>query len=251
MYVPFPWQFVKLFTTNSYYATTQCSKATEIDCTCTSGSVAIRLPMAEAISPQKGSDQHHNIIWHVNKSGVQIQSTPDLSNRGEHLPVITRGTAVTYGTELYFSVSSYGHPCPWPDYTIRWTRHLVFSYNTSEDNWFIPPECEVHNFGLAIVVGLVTVVGCEFDLASPSVGPPPLKSSSLCFRRAGWILKSWTICSISHATVLVCINCFPYKAGLLHLHSDEYILVKSALRSCGQYISLFGQWATPRETQWP
>ena len=35
--IPFPWQSVKLFTTNSWYATTtrntQCSNATEIDCT--------------------------------------------------------------------------------------------------------------------------------------------------------------------------------------------------------------------------
>ena len=35
--IPFPWQSVKLFTTNSCYATTtrntQCSNATEIDCT--------------------------------------------------------------------------------------------------------------------------------------------------------------------------------------------------------------------------
>ena len=186
--------------------------------------------MAEAISPWKGYDQHHNIVWHNNKDGViQILRAPNLTNcrlksfmepdlfAGENPPLIatgiTRGTAVMHGTEVYFSMSSYGHPCPWPDYTIRWIPHLIFSYNTSEDNWFILPECEVHNFGLAIVDGLVTVVGGEFDLVSPSVGPPSLKSSSLCFRRAGWILKCWTICSISHATVLVCINFFPCKAG--------------------------------------
>lgn len=122
--------------------------------------------MAEAISPRKGSDQHRNIIWHINRNGVQILSTPNLCNRGEHLAVITRGTAaVTYGTELYFSVSSYGYQCPEPRLSWMTPRipHLVFKYNTSEDKCFTLPACEVHDFGLAVVDGLVTVVGGEFD----------------------------------------------------------------------------------------
>jgi len=165
------------------------------------------LPMAEAISPWNGSDQHRNIVWHNNKDRViQVRRTPNITDRRlksfmepdlfteENPPLTARGTAVTHGTEVYFSASSYGYPCPWR-YPRSRIPHLVFNYNTSEDNWFILPECEVHDFGLAIVDGLVTVVGGEFDLVSPSVGPPPLKSSSLCFRRAGWILKCWTICS--------------------------------------------------------
>ena len=130
--------------------------------------------MAESISPRKGSDQHLNIIWDINKSGVQVPSYVGLSSYApkrslsdaacSHGPrvVITRGTVVTRATEVYFSVSSYGYECP----AFGWGQrmpHFVFNYNTSDDEWSTLPKCKVHDFGLAVVDGLVTVVGGEVD----------------------------------------------------------------------------------------
>ena len=147
--------------------------------------------MAEAISPRKGSDQHRNIIWDINKSGVQIPSYVGLSSYApqpgwshsrkpdrslsfpgsgidagwSHEPraVITRGTVVTRGTEVYFSVSSYRYECPAPYCGKTRMPHYVFNYNTSDHEWSTLPECMVHDFGLAVVDGLVTVVGGEGD----------------------------------------------------------------------------------------
>ena len=139
--------------------------------------------MAEAISSRKGSEQHRNIIWDINKSGVQIPSYVPLSScapkRSLSPPgpgigaalsrapraVITRGTAVTRGTEVHFSVSSYGYECPaFCSSEFRRLPHYVFNYNTSDDEWSTLPECTaVHDFGLAVVDGLVTVVGGEVD----------------------------------------------------------------------------------------
>ena len=149
--------------------------------------------VADAISPRKGSGQHRNIIWDINKSGVQIPSYVPLSSCApqpgwshsrkpdrslsfpgsagiaphagwSHEPraVITRGTVVKRGTEVYFSVSSYRYECPAYGYKTR-MPHYVFNYNTSDDEWSTLPECRVHDFGLAVVDGLVTVVGGEID----------------------------------------------------------------------------------------
>ena len=145
--------------------------------------------MAEAISQRKGSDQHRNIIWDINKikSGVQIpshvplslyapkfhrslSSSPgsrsgiDVARSHEPRVVIPRGTAVTRGAEVYFSVSSYGYECP--GYTFSYGRrmpHFVFKYSTSDNGWSTLDVCIVHDFGLAVVDGLVTVVGGEDD----------------------------------------------------------------------------------------
>ena len=178
--------------------------------------------MAEPVSPRKGPDQHHNIIWDINKSGVQIPhyvglssysakqrentaTKPDLDRRfpsgiepaWSHgpRPVITRGTVVTRGTEVYFSASSYGYECP----AFCWSAHqrmphYVFNYNTSDDEWSTLPECRVHDFGLTVVNGLVTIVGGEVDevregrkmSSDPCCGPSRMSDSLYVLQEGGY-----------------------------------------------------------------
>ena len=126
--------------------------------------------MAEVVSSR---DQHRNIIWDIRKSGEQVRNVPDtlpVSFRwagpggNDFVPVMTRGAVVTHGAQIYFSLSSYGYMCPFVrKLESRDVPHYVFSYNVSGDEWSTLPPCEVHDFGLSVVNGLVTIVGGEYD----------------------------------------------------------------------------------------
>ena len=146
--------------------------------------------MAEVFSPRKVY-AHRNVMWDIKKSCVEVRSRKmSVEERGskcgksgvqvrrlslpvptgyetgsdDDVSVITRGAVVTDGTQVYFSPSSYRYRCP----TVRnvgqrHAPHYVFSYNTSGDEWSTLPPCEVHDFGLAVVDGFVTIVGGEYD----------------------------------------------------------------------------------------
>ena len=102
--------------------------------------------------------------------------------------MITRGAVVTLGTQVYFSLSNYGYRCPQCQVR-QGPPHYVFSYNTSGDEWLTLPPCEVHDFGLAVVDGLVTIVGGEYDYRTPSFSfnPPELSRSLSVLLDRGWI----------------------------------------------------------------
>ena len=146
--------------------------------------------MAKVFSPRKGCE-HRNVMWDIKKSYVEVRSRKmSVEERGskccksgvqvrrlslpvptgyetgsdDDVSVITRGAVVTDGTQVYFSPSSFRYRCP----TVRnvgqrHAPHYVFSYNTSGDEWLTLPPCEVHDFGLAVVDGFVTIVGGEYD----------------------------------------------------------------------------------------
>ena len=127
---------------------------------------------------------HHSVTWNNEKSHVQVRS---LLQAGSHDAVsLTRGAVVTLGTQVYFSLSSYGHRCP--SYRSG-PPHYVFSYNTSRNEWLTLPPCEVHDFGLAVVDGLVTIVGGEFDYKSPTptLDPPDLSRRLSVLLNEEWI----------------------------------------------------------------
>ena len=134
------------------------------------------------------TSQHHSVTWNNEKSHVQVRS---LLQAGSHDDAVSllRGAVATLGTQVYFSLSSYGHRCPsYPRGGIQ-PPHYVFSYNTSRNEWLTLPPCEVHDFGLAVVDGLVTIVGGEFDYKSPSftLNPPDLSRRLSVLLNGEWI----------------------------------------------------------------
>ena len=136
------------------------------------------------VSPER----HRNIIWDIRRSGVQAHCTKYMDGVGsdDAVPVVTRGAVVTLGTQVYFSLSSYGHRCPRRRRLGFDVPHHVFSFNTIGDEWSTLPPCKVHDFGLAIVDGLVTIVGGEFDKQSSSTRPRTSRKLSVLLNRE-WI----------------------------------------------------------------
>ena len=125
-------------------------------------------------------DRHHQPAQQnrdINSLGRQLLSvhvmspttpTPENQEYGSPRPVFAREgtTAALHGTEVYFSVSSYGYDCPSPNLDNP-TRmpHYVWKYNCIEEECSVIEDyLHVHDFGLAIVNEQLVVVGGETDL---------------------------------------------------------------------------------------
>ena len=99
-------------------------------------------------------------------------------------PVFTRAgtTTALHGTEVYFSVSTYGYDCPSPnlDHPESFRMpHYVWKYSIADQECSVIEDClNVHDFGLAVVNEQLVVVGGETDRIKlvPS-GPSPVSRS--------------------------------------------------------------------------
>ena len=81
-------------------------------------------------------------------------------------PVFTRAgtTTALHGTEVYFSVSSYGYDCPSPsEGFLKRMPHCVWKYNCVEEECSVMSRLQVHDFGLAVVNEQLVIVGGETD----------------------------------------------------------------------------------------
>ena len=105
---------------------------------------------------------------------------PPTTSTSEHhvyspRPVFTRAgtTTALHGTEVYFSVSTYGYDCPSPNLDNP-TRlpHYVWKYNCVEEKCSVinSDYLDVHDFGLAVVNEQLVVVGGETDERSTTSG---------------------------------------------------------------------------------
>ena len=116
------------------------------------------------------AQQHRDINSLERQLSVHVRSpttpTPEHEMYSPR-PVFTRAgtTTALHGTEVYFSVSTYGYDCPSPVLHVDYPRmpHYVWKYNCVEDECSVMPLLLVHDFGLAVVNERLVVVGGETD----------------------------------------------------------------------------------------
>ena len=119
----------------------------------------------------RGDDRRHHDREKLERQLLSVHMRSPTTLTPEHQmytprPVFTRAgtTTALHGTEVYFSVSSYGYDCPAPNLdNPKRMPHYVWKYNCVEEECSVIECLSVHDFGLVVVNEQLVAVGGETD----------------------------------------------------------------------------------------